>query len=118
MIAAKFKLLKKSFLNKTPKQKWLFLFNFTNFTLKLSGQRSLADGKLNWRSYIYCVLAVVYYTLLPYSVIYHIANNNFVESLFPLCMFGVAVSVSISGQMCNTLLYGFRCFSSLFQYTS
>lgn len=105
MILTKFESLKKRFLTKTPKQKWLLLFNFTNSAWEFSGQRFLTDGKLYWRSYICCALAAFYFTLLPYSSAYHISQNNFGQSLFPICMLGIITSVSVAKAFENTVSF-------------
>lgn len=88
--------IKSYFSNKTPKQKWLFLFDWTRLAWEYVGQDFMTDGKLYWRSYILCVLTAIYVTLCPYSVVYHISNRNFRQSPLPLCMLGITVSVSSS----------------------
>lgn len=96
MIRTKIELLKNWFLNKNPKQKRLLLFNFTNSAMEFTGQRFLTDGKLFWHSYINCVLAGCYFILLPYSIVFHISQRNFGESLYPICMLGIVTSVSVA----------------------
>lgn len=93
---SKVEFFRQNFSNKTPKQKWLILFNFTSRTLELIGLRFMNDGTIYWRSYVPGLSLVAYCLLLSYTVIYHLSSSNFKELLYPICVVGICVSVSIT----------------------
>lgn len=78
---------------KTPRQKWLLLFNFTNFASNSIGLRTLTDGRIYWWSYSSGVLLGTYAILLPYSIVYSICTGNVASGLNACCASGLVVSV-------------------------
>lgn len=66
---------------KTPKQKWQTIMNVPTKMLELIGVRLLSDMKVYWYSYLGGSLAVLYVSLVSYTLLNHFFKGEYLEGL-------------------------------------
>lgn len=94
MIPPSFAAIKKLWTLKTPKQKWIFLHTFIDYSGRLIGVRAISDCTIYWFSYTSYFLVLLYSIFVPYTIIYHIWQNQLLsEGFCCLCSFGLFASV-------------------------
>lgn len=93
MYLLRYSAAKQSIANKSPKQKWQIIVDFTSFVLKIAGLSFLTEDRIYWWSYSSGLTLFIYFILAPYSVIYHIHRGDLSSALNPVCILGVCISV-------------------------
>lgn len=86
--------LKNDWRMKTPKQKWLLVYNVGAKMSDLIGVTVYGDMKNYWYSYVPGIMGIIYFLTVFYtSWIYYVKGEIF-KGMQPTCYFGIVISVS------------------------
>lgn len=80
--------------DRTPKQKWQVMSDIPGLLLQIFGIRILSDCRVFWLSYFGSFLAINYFGLATYSLIYYGRDGRFMYGTRCLCGVGIVASVS------------------------
>lgn len=80
---------------KTPKQKWLIVYNAAKIPSEMIGIRVFGDAKVNWYSCMPGVLGLIYFYTVFYALWFYYQRNEVLRGLQATCTFGMVTSVSI-----------------------
>lgn len=87
---------------RTPKRKWMVLYNFVKFLSNILQIRLLDNCNNGPIAYIPIATGLNYYGLLGYTISYYIHTKQFSQCLPAFCIFGALNSV------CDFLLHFFE----------
>lgn len=91
---SRYKDFKEKWHNKTPKEKWQSVYNFSKMTCEIIGIRVLSDIKNYWYT-ISCGLdGILYFVLVTYTVQYYFRRGEYIRSMECTCLIGIVVLVS------------------------
>lgn len=103
--------LRKDWPTKTPKEKWKVLCDIPRMLLGIFGIRILEDDcQVYWLSYFGSFLAIIYFSLAGYTLVYFARDGRFWIGTRCVCGVGIVASVSLFLQ-CS---YFLPFFSSIF----
>lgn len=88
--------LKEEWRMKTPKQKWIFIYNIPAKLGELIGVRVLTDLKVFWYSYICLAAGFVQFSTVAYTVWIYYQRGRFLEGLQCTSTLGIVISVNES----------------------
>lgn len=91
----KFQILRKDWPHKTPKEKWTALCDIPKILLAIFGIRILEDCRVYWLSFFGSFLALNYFGLAFYTLIYYAKNGRFIYGTRCLCGVGIVASVCL-----------------------
>lgn len=89
----KFRNLQKDWPHKTPKAKWMALCDIPRILLAIFGIRILEDCRVYWLSYFGSFLALNYFGLASYTIIFFALDGRFWHGTRCLCGVGIVASV-------------------------
>lgn len=89
--------LKEEWRMKTPKDKWIFIYNIPAKLGEMTGTRVLTDLKVDWFSYMGLSTALVHFPTMIYTMWIHSKNGETLKGMQCISTVGILVSV---GQKC------------------
>lgn len=92
-IRKKIQTLRREWPNKTPKQKWQVLCDIPRILLSIFGIRILDDCRVYWLSYFGSFLALNYFSLASYTLVYFAKQGRFIHGTQCLCGIGIVNAV-------------------------
>lgn len=93
IIAEKYQSIREKWFKKTPNEKWKFVFNIVNYSLRLIGVNICTDTKIYWLSYTSYSVVVNYMILAAYTVYIYAVEDNILECITCFCVAGVMLAV-------------------------
>lgn len=79
---------------KTPKQKWQMIYDFTKSSAEIIGIHALGDMKNNWYSATIGLIILFYISTAAYTIYYYTNRGEFLRGSECLCCIGIVVTVS------------------------
>lgn len=79
--------------NKSPKQKWQILCDIPDTLLRIFGIRILGDCRVYWLTFFGSFLAINYFSLAIYTLIYFARDGRFWQGTRCLCGVGIVAAV-------------------------
>lgn len=95
-IRQRFRTFREEWPNRTPKQKWQFLCDIPGVLLRIFGIRILQDCRVYWLSYFGSFLALNYFGLATYTLVYYAKQGRFIHGTICLCGAGIVCTVCLS----------------------
>lgn len=92
-ICEKYRNLRKEWPHKTPKGKWMVLCDIPKTLLAIFGIRILEDCRVYWLSFFGSFLALNYFSLASYTLIYFARDGRFMHGTRCLCGVGIVATV-------------------------
>lgn len=89
----KFQNVRKEWPHKSPKAKWMVLCDIPRVLLAIFGIRILEDCRVYWLSFFGSFLALNYFVLMVYTLIYFGIDGRFIYGTRCLCGFGIVSTV-------------------------
>lgn len=89
-----FENINKIWSEKTPHQKWRAFYDFGKFMADAIQIGIFGDLHVGWLGWIPAVNCFGYFSMLIFTVYYHIDRQQSQECLLCFCFFGVATAVS------------------------
>lgn len=80
--------------DRTPKEKWQIMADIPGLLLQIFGIRILSDCRIYWLSFLGSFLALNYFGLSLYTIIYYTKAGRFVYGTRCLCGVGIVSTVS------------------------
>lgn len=114
----KIKTVRREWPNKTPKQKWVVLCDIPRILLSIFGIRILEDCRVYWLSFFGSFLALNYFGLATYTLIYFGLDGRFIYGTRCLCGVGIVASVCFifllhflkKKKKCTIIFFSSTCF--------
>lgn len=85
--------LREDWPQKTPKQKWQVLCDIPDRLLAIFGIRVLQDCRVYWLSFFGSFLALNYFSLAIYTIVYFALDGRFWQGTRCLCGVGIVAAV-------------------------
>lgn len=95
-IREKFQNLQKEWPHKSPKEKWIVLCDIPRVLLAIFGIRILEDCRVYWLSFFGSFLALNYFVLVVYTLIYFGKDGRFIYGTRCLAGCGIVSTVIIT----------------------
>lgn len=89
-----FRVLRREWPNRTPKQKLKFLSDIPDVLLKIFGIRIFGDCRVYWLSFFPSFIVLNYFGLSIYTIIYYAQDGRFIFGTRCLCGIGIVSTVS------------------------
>lgn len=80
--------------SKTPKEKWLFLYNLPKVMFEIVGVKVFTTNEVNWYSQLGNCLIIYYISMCSYTLYYYHCKHELVYGIRCLCGMGILISVS------------------------
>lgn len=98
---------------KSPKQKWQFIFDIVDILQSSIGLRVLNDLKVYWLSGLCGLCGADCFLTIFYTVFYYFKKNKFFVGLESTCLMGPAIAVVIFPNFINSVELSFFSFSNV-----
>lgn len=103
--------------NRTPQQKWQIMADIPGILLQIFGIRILSDCRIYWLSFLGSFLALNYFGLSMYTIIYYAKSGRFMYGTRCLCGVGIVATVSfVSLELFSIFFFNNQFYRQFLEY--